>query len=220
MLKITISLVFILSFLTSYSQDKNQKHSVNEYPEGFYNTIEDFIAKKSIPLSPLSRIDIKSSKPVLESEMADQVFFYTLPDSSKLKKVFAVSYQGNLYIRQAYFTKYASKGDRVDAATNPQSYHRVIMDGNFLYMECVFANTWKTGVGYNMGIAGSAIANSAYQLKPIIFNFETQKFDLFRNCEDLNAFLASRNSSLKAECDKRYLSLDQSKEILKLEIAK
>jgi hypothetical protein len=144
----------------------------------------------------------------------------TLPDSSKLKKVFAVSFNGNLYIRQAYFTKYASKGDRVDAANNPNSYHRVLMDGNFFYMECVFANTWKTGVGHNLGVAGSGLASSAYQLKPIIFNFETKKFDLFRNCEDFNFFLNSVNSDSKVGCETRYIPLEKIKSILSKEIKK
>ena len=218
--KIILTIILIGSLATCFAQNKNEKHLISDYPEGFYNTLEDFINKKVSPLVKMQRVDVINQRGISRDEAVDQFFFITIPEASKLKKVFAVSKDGNLYIRESYFTKYANKGDRVDASTNPSSYHKVLMDGNFFYMECVFANTWKTSVGYNMGIAGSAIANSAYQLKPIIFNFETQKFDLFRNCEDLNLFLASRNSDLKQECDKRYLSLDQSKEILRLEIAR
>jgi hypothetical protein len=218
--KTILTIIFIGGLFTCFAQNKNEKYLVSDYPEGYYNTLEDFINKNVSPLGDITRVDLKNLNEIAANEVVEQFFFVTLPDFAKLKKVFAVSKGGNLYIRQAYFTKYASKGDRVDAAVNPNSYHKVLMDGNFLYLECVFANTWKTGVGYNMGIAGSAIANSAYQLKPIIFNFETQKFDLFRNCEDLNLFLLSRNSELKQDCDKRYLTLEQVKEILRVEIAK
>ena len=219
-LKFILNLILISGLSTCFAQNTIQKHSVKDYPEGYYNTLEDFLNKNVSPLGNITKVDIKHQSKSNENEVVNQFFFLSLPDSIKLKKVFAVSQGGNLYIRQGYFTKYASKGDKVDAASNPNSYHKVLMEGNFFYMECVFANTWKTGVGYNMGIAGMAMANSAYQLKPIIFNFETKKFDLFRNCEDLNLFLKSRNSDLIQLCETRYLSLDKVKEILNLEIAK
>jgi sulfur carrier protein ThiS len=209
-----------LFFINVFAQNKNGKYLTSSYPEGYYTTLEDFIEKKTSPLGDVTRIDVKSYEIISDEELVDQFFFMTLPDSSKLKKVFAVSFNGNLYIRQAYFTKYASKGDRVSAANNPNSYHLVLMDGNFFYMECVFANTWKTGVGYKLGVAGSGLASSAYQLKLIILNFETKKFDLFRNCEDFNFFLNSINSDSKVDCETRYIPLEKIKSILSKEIKK
>jgi len=216
--KFIVSIIFICCSLKGFSQENSEKHSVKDYPDGYYMTLEDFLAKKVIKADGLIRSDVKTRKVITAETNADQAFFIMVSDSAKVKKAFAISYNRDLYFRQAFFTKYASKGDRVDAAVNPNSYHRVIMDGNFFYMEAVFANTWKTAVSSNMGIAGSAMASSAYQLKPIVFNFETQRFDLFRNCEDFNAFLASRDSPNVVNCDSRYITLEKMKAVLEDEI--
>lgn len=140
-------------------------------------------------------------KPIAFDVDADQLFFITKSDSTKLSNVFAVSFRGSLYIEQKYFTKYAKKGNKNEEGSNPNSYHRVLKDGRFLYMEGVFFNAWKKGFAYGMGGAvGGAVASSMDELKAVVFDVDKKEFDFIKDCEDFNIFLTERQAAEKVDC--------------------
>ena len=97
----------------------------------------------------------------------NQIFFFTKKDSFKLTNVFAVSFRGNLYIQQKAVRKYAKKGDSSEDGDNPNSYHKVLADGKFFYLEGSFANAWAKG----MAIYAGGLASSINSLKGLVFDF-------------------------------------------------
>lgn len=215
------SLKFPLFSQVSYTLNNkinHFKHTVSEYPKGIYYSLDDFLNKKVSHVQGGIYIGkMETSKNIALEILENQVFFYTQFDSLKLKKVFAVSYNGNLYIQQRYFYAFAQKNDLGEVATNEKSFHRVIKSGNFLYLEGKFANSWKLALAYNLGPGGDVAATSLYKLKGIVFDFNTKRFDLFKSYEDLNIFLA--NYDLSIDLSNKY-NIDKVREIIDIAISK
>lgn len=222
LLKTFFTSLFVFHVLFSFSQEnqQNKKIRVSDFPEGMYLTLDDFLIKNVTATEELELRDIKTKEKINKDALVNQVFFYKTADSSKIKKPFAISFQGNLYIEQIYFYKYAAKGDRVYAGNNPYTYHRVLKDGNFLYLEGEFSNTWKQGLAANMGAAGGAILTSLTDMKGIVFDSVEKKFDMIRNCEDLNLFLSNRGSTVKVNCEVRFTPIEIVRNYLFEEISK
>lgn len=189
--------------------ESSSKHYVNDYPEGIYKTLDDFINKKHTNDISLKRMYVLNfkNKQILNDSIVDNIFFYRISDNSKYTNAFAVSFQGNLYFQQFFFRNYAKKGNANEAGNNPNSYYRVINDGNFFYLEGVFANGWAKGIANREGGIGSAIALTIDKLKGIVFDFDTNQFDFFKNCKDFNLFLEEKNVSKLIECDKRNIDI-------------
>ncbi|MFV8442364.1 hypothetical protein [Flavobacterium sp. LB2P44] len=201
-----MSIIYISLINTSFGQvlDSNQAvtggvahnyvYSVSDYPEGFYNTLEDFINKKNTKHNPVERREIIGfeKKLIPKNSIVDHVFLYTIADETKLTGVFAVSLNGNLYIQQKYFSKYALKGDKSEVGDNPNSYHRVLQSGKFLYLEAALANGWSKGIAYGSGGAiGGVIGSSMNRLKGIVFDITKKEFNVLKDCKDFNEFLSS-----------------------------
>jgi hypothetical protein len=211
--KFLLSNVFFLFFILNvlHSQEKNDTtqlspqilHGVTEYPEGIYNNIEDFISKKVNSMGILERRTLWGKKITTDSLLNQIFFFKDTIGMSKLKKVFAVSYKGNLYFQQRYIVKYAKSDDSNESADNDNSFHRVISDGKYFYLEGPFANVWSKGLAGGLGgIGGAIIDASISNLKGVIFDFEKKEFDFFRNCKDFNVFLKERDSNETVDCEK------------------
>jgi hypothetical protein len=228
----------ILSIFFSYSQSTeikkeidSSKHFVSDYPEGLYITLEDFLNKKHTKDClfedfsekkytrdcSLKRmyLNIMGDKPILNGQIVDIIFFYKIYDNEKLTNVFAVSFEGNLYIQQKYIHKYANKNDRNEEGDNPNAYHRVIKDGNFFYLEGSFANSWAKGFAYGSGGAvGGVIGSTLNKLKGVVFDFEKKEFNYFKHCEDFNEFLLERNSDEKVECNDKTINILKVREVI------
>jgi hypothetical protein len=185
---------------TTESNGETKLYLVKDFPEGVYRTYEDFVEKASINMGDaIERRTIVGTKKIDEGVEADQVFFYWKKNSIKITDYFAVTYNGNLYIQQRYLMKFASKEDRNMSADNPNSYHRVLNDGKFLYLEGPFANAWSKAFAYNGGAVGGAVAANLNTLKGIVFNVSKKEFSFIRECEDLNSLIAEYNG-VKIEC--------------------
>src|SRR5690606_27839375 len=84
---------------------------------------------------------------------------------------------------------------------NPNSYHRVIKDGEFLYLEGSFGSSWGKGLAYGSGGAvGGAIGANINKLKGVIYDPSTKKFDFFKKCKDFQEFLNYRQYSGTIDC--------------------
>jgi len=174
---------------------------VKDFPEGVYRTYEDFLEKKGINMGDgIERKAVFGYKSIEKSVSADHVFFAWKRNGVKITEYFAISYDGNLYIQQKYLVKFAVKADKNQAGDNPNSYHRVLNDGNFFYLEGPFANGWSKAFAYGSGGAvGGAIGANLNRLKGIVFDFEKKECDFIRNCEDLNNLIEKYNGT-KIEC--------------------
>lgn len=180
---------------------------VKDFPEGVYRTYDDFVQKVSINMGDaLERHTIFGSKPIDKDVVADQVFFYWKKNNVKITDYFAITYKGSLYIQQRYLMKFASKADRNMSADNPNSYHKVLNDGKFLYLEGPFANAWSKAFAYNGGAVGGAIAGNLNTLKGIVFNIDKKEFAFIRECEDLNTLIGEYNG-VKVECKDKKIDI-------------
>lgn len=201
-----LSVICISFFNTSFGQAlkstdsddtavaNSSTYAISDYSDGFYVTLEDFINKKSTKLNPVERREIVGfeKKVINKNSIVDQVFLYVIADKTKLTGVFAVVLNGNLYIQQKNFRKYAVKGDKSEEGDNPNSYHRVLKAGKFLYLEAELANSWSKGLAYGSGGAvGGVIGSSMNRLKGIVFDINKKEFNILKDCKDFNEFLTS-----------------------------
>ena len=174
---------------------------ISNFPEGFYYTYDDFLNKRVKPPLKLFKKNMRGETIMYDEISENQIFFYSRTTGEKVTDVFAICVNGKLYIEQKYLSKYAKKGNKGESADNPYSYHRVVKEGKFLYLEGVFANAWATGAAYNLGAAGGAYASSLKKLKGVVFDFETKKFDFIKNCKDFQLFLNEYKYAENIDCD-------------------
>jgi hypothetical protein len=199
-------IVFAVGFAQSQNKDGVKSHSIKDYPEGAYYTLDDFMNKKVRPMVRLKREYVFSDKEIPADSIVNQIFFYRVRDTTKFNDVFAVSFQGNLYFQQRYLSKYALKGNKNEAGDNENSYHRVIKEGKFFYLEGLFGNVWTKGLAYKMG-AGAALASNINKLKGVVFDFEKKGFDYIKNCDDFNLFLKEHNANEVIDCGSKIYNI-------------
>ena len=194
----TILILFISIFVHSQEIDplKNEitktQYNTKDYPEGQYETLDDFLNIKVTSNFKLRRqgVNFFDDTPIHKDSIRNQIFFFKIIDGMKFKKAFAISYEGNVYVQQRYLHEFAKKGDKNEIGDNENSYHRVLKDGNFFYMEGPFANKWAKGFAYGSGGAvGATIGASLNKLKGVIFDFDKKEVDFIKNCNDYNEFL-------------------------------
>jgi hypothetical protein len=205
------------SLLTAQNniESQNFKFLNSEYPEGIYLSYEDFVEKKSIDYGPfLIRKPMAGFKEMERNFEADQVFFFNKKNNSKITNAFAISYNGSVYIQQRQIHNLTSKDDRNQEGDNPNSYHRVTKDGNFLYLEVSFANAWSKGFAYGVGgAAAGAYAATLNKLKGVVFDFNTKEFNLIRDCQDLNTLLSKYNKETLS-CEEKKIDILKTREII------
>lgn len=189
---------------TSKTVEGNAVFLVKDFPEGVYRTYEDFIAKNAINMGDaIIRKTIVGYKTLDRTFLSDQVFFAWTRNNIKITDFFAVSYNGSLYIQQKYFHKFSVKEDRNQDGDNPNSYHRVMNDGKFLYLEGAFANSWSKAFAYGSGGAvGGTIGANLNRLKGVVFDVEKKETNFIRSCEDLNLLIEKYNGA-KIECKEK-----------------
>ncbi len=176
------------------------QHRVSDYPEGFYYSYDDFVNKKVRPAVNVERHAMHGEYVFAEDSIADQVFFYRVKLAEKITDIFAIKYRGNLYFRQRELTKHAKHGDGSQSGANVNSYHRVIKDGKFFYLEGIFGDAWAKGALYNAGAAGGMLAANINQLKGVVYDFTDNRFNFFRQCKDFNSFLSEQKYQETVDC--------------------
>lgn len=209
MIRLILSIFFFNLIAFGHSQEAMVGNST--YPEGLYKTKEDFIRRVpngQVALVAKSLIGFK--KEVIDT-IPDQCLFYYKDNDKKVKKMFAVSYKGQLYIQAASVLLNRDKKDKSQTTSQPYSFTRVLFGGNnYLYMELELANSWKQGLGYGLGgVGGAAIAQNAIKGKGIVWDINNQQFNIFRSCKDFNEFISERYPDGVQECIDRQPDLLQ-----------
>ena len=171
---------------------REEESKLKLVPDGIYYTKEDFLNGKPNSLEVLIPKGLVGfEKPEL-SGIPDACFFYSKQEDKKIKKVFAISYQGHLYFQIQAILNNRNKTDRAQSNDFPNSFSRVIIGGeNYYYLEADLANQWAqvAAIGAAGVVIGGAISNSMITGKGIVWDTKNKEFNIFKNCKDYNEFI-------------------------------
>jgi hypothetical protein len=198
------------------------------YPDGLYKTKEDFINKKP---SEVRELTVKKIELVNDSDsVIRRCFFLDKATSKKIKKVFAVSYNGNLYFSNWAILKNKNKDDKsLSPASSMNSFVLVTISGSkYLYAEAGLINHWQAGLSSGVaggvgGIAGTAlgeVVNSSFPETTdfgtgVVWDFENMEFNIFRNCPDFNEFIEGFPVE-KVDCGNELFDLSRIREAIQV----
>ncbi len=203
-------LIFLLVYGFTYAQDEQVVTSseANLYPEGVYLNYRDFISKTPSNQKRVEARDVLNPKRKINDPSIDNCYFNYIRNKKRVKDAFAISYKGSMYFHVKSLQKLMEKKDRKQKIDFKDSFIRVVGQGKYLYMEGYF----KKGGGLGFSIGGGPISigtgGPKEELKGIIFDFEREVFDLFRDCEDFNDFLITTSAVTAFKCDKKALPLE------------
>lgn len=221
-----LSLLFIIFYFgLSYAWGQQSIYQ-SKFPEGLYRTKEDFINKTP---SEFLQLTIDRIRLVNDSDsLARRCFFREKDSNNRIKKVFAISHNGQLYFSNWAILENKAKSDKsVSPVESMNSFVRVQIGGdNFLYAEGAFINPWQTGISSGVasgvgGVIGSELGNAIDKSYPIttfggtgiVWDIKKEEFNIFRNCSDFNEFI--ENDSVKRiDCGKQIFELKQIREII------
>ncbi len=99
MIRLILSIIFFNLIAFAHSQEAMVGNST--YPEGLYKTKEDFIRRVPNDQVALVAKSLEGFKKEVIDTVPDQCLFYYKDNDKKVKKMFAVSYKGQLYIQAA-----------------------------------------------------------------------------------------------------------------------
>ncbi len=196
--------IILLMFFTTIQLHAQKVFSVKQidkldYANGIYETKEDFI-KKIPSLKHKVRVKNRFPKKTVDT-LIRRCFFIDLESGKKIKKAFAVVYNGNLYFRTGAIIDNKNKIDKsLSPATSASNQFVLVLKGgkNYLYTEAGIINHWKTGISAGLVSSGIYIMNnkgSDYYVntKGLVWDFKNAEFNIFRDCADFNAFLNSHD---------------------------
>jgi len=218
-----LSLLLILFYFGLSHALGQQSIYQSRFPDGIYRTKDDFI--KRTP-SEFIQLTIDKIRLVNDSDsLARRCFFKEKDSNKRVKKVFAISYNGQLYFSNWAILDNKAKSDKsVSPVESMNSFVRVqIGGGNFLYAEGTFLNPWQVGfsAGGVGGIIGSELGNAIDKSYPtttfggtgVVWDIKKEEFNIFRNCSDFNEFI--ENDSVEIiDCGKKIFELKQIREII------
>ncbi|MCE7055137.1 hypothetical protein LZF95_10660 [Algoriphagus sp. AGSA1] len=200
----------LLIYLVSVSYGICQLTEESNYPEGIYKSKEDFLKKKPSSIAKIYPEGINREEIKEDNQLIRDIFFFDVTTGKKLKKVFAVSYQGNLYFQYGSIVagKNRNKKDK-DQTVNmllSSAFAQVLLSGErYLYTELEIQSGWEQGLYSNMGLVGAAAMSNMGKIKGVVWDCRNSEFNIFRHCKDLNDFLTSHAASYSIACtDKKY----------------
>lgn len=212
-------LLFITVILSTclLAQDVEQYElAPNYYPEGVYPDFESFLdVKPSRRKTRVEARDVFRPKIKIDDPFIDNCYFYDQRTNKRMKDVFAISHAGSLYIHAKSLHKFiGDKKDRRLKVEHKDSFFRVIEQGEYLYLEGYFVK--GGGIGFSIGSGPISIGTGGprEQFRGIVFDFEKESFDVFRDCKDFNRFLALDYRDLTFECDSKEVPMDIIREII------
>ena len=175
------------------------------YPDGIYYTKEDFINKTPNENPKIFAKDLTDYEDEVLESIEDHCYFYYKVSEKKMKKVFAVSYQGYLYFQIKAVIAISNRNKNDNAQTNdlPHSFTRVTKGGdNYFYAEMNLANIWAQGAAFGVGGAsGYIMAKDMINTKGIVWDFKNKEFNIFKNCKDYNRFIEKIHPESVQKCE-------------------
>jgi len=186
-------------------------------PDGIYFTKEDFLNGKPSSLETIVPKELIGFEKTELSGIPDACFFYYKNSDKKIKKVFAISYQGHLYFQIQAILSNRHKTDRAQTNDFPNGFTRVLSAGkNYYYVEADLVNGWAQGFAYGGvgGAAGGILAQSMVNLKGIVWDVKNKEFNIFKNCKDYNDFIKDIYPDGVQQCEKHQPDITKIREAI------
>ncbi len=204
-------ILFLANCLSIFSQSQDslkiplvdKKYNIKNYPEGLYYDADDFYNKRPNQVLKLERRTAYMNRKVDNDSIVNEVNFISIDKKKgKIRNVFAISFENNLYFSSKSIEKLAKYGNTNQVPENPNSFYRVIKDGKFFYLEGQLSNVAANTA--NIILAGAALGtlvNSATaNSKGVVF--ENGGFDILKNCIYFNKFLIEKKAIDSVDCMK------------------
>lgn len=194
-------------------------------PDGIYKSKEDFVNK--IP-SEVCELIVKEIELIHETDsLIHRCFFLNKETNKKIKKVFAISHNGNLYFSNWAILKNKTKKDKSVSAASMNSFVLVTIFGpKYLYAEAGLVNHWQYGLSGGVagglgGLVGSAVGEAVNNSFPettefgtgVVWDVEAKEFNIFRNCPDFNEFLNIHNIE-NIDCGNELFDLKRIRDVI------
>lgn len=207
---VKLILMFMISFSMNGQNSETlktktilKKYDVRNYPEGLYYEKEDLYMKIPNQVIKLERRTAYMNRKVHKDSIINEVNFISIDKKKgKIRNVFAISFENNLYFSSKSIEKLAKYGNTNQVPENPNSFYRVIKDGKFFYLEGQLSNVAANTA--NIILAGAALGtlvNSATaNSKGVVF--ENGGFDILKNCIYFNKFLIEKKAIDSVDCMK------------------
>jgi len=217
MIRLAMCLVMACLSLFLYGQEPvTYELAPNHYPEGIYPTFDSFLdIKPSKRRAKVEARDLFKPKTKILDPFIDNCYFYDQRTNKRIKDVFAISHAGSLYINVKSLHKLlGDKKDRKHKVNYKDSYFRVLEQGKYMYLEGYFSK--GGGIGFSVGGGPISIGTGGprEELLGIVFDFEKEEFDLFRDCKDFNRFLALDYRDKGFECDRKNAPIEVIHDII------
>jgi hypothetical protein len=224
--RIILTLLVLLTELT-LSQGQQLFESIG-YSNGLYKTKEDFISKQPLEVSQLL---IKKIELINDTDsIIRRCYFIDKETNKRIKKTFAVVYNGDVYFSNWAILKYKNKDDKsLSPASSMNAFVLVTIFGEkYLYAEAGLVNHWQVGISSGVaggvgGIVGSELGKAVDKSYPsttqfgtgIVWDIKNKEFNIFRNCPDFNEFIEIYSIE-KIDCKNGVFDLNRVREIVQI----
>lgn len=186
-------------------------------PDGIYYTKNDFLNKTPNSTEKIVPKGLIGFEKTILNSIEDACFFYYQSKNNKVKKVFAIAYEGHLYFQIQAILNNRNKTDRAQSNDFPNSFVRVLTAGNnYYYVEADLANAWAKGFAYGGvgGTAGAIMADGMNNLKGIVWDIKNQEFNIFKNCKDYNNFVKDIHPEGVQNCENHQPDINKVRETI------
>ena len=219
------TLIILLSFAqNSYGQEiesvPEEIYVDNTYPEGIYRTYRSFQRKTPNSTKVVEARNVFKPKQKITDPFIDNCYFnYKRPDK-RVKDVFAISYNGSLYLSVKAMKKMMEGKDKKQQIDFKDSFLRVVDQGRYLYLEGYFSKRGGIGIGIGIGLGpvaagtGGNRSGAREEMKGLVFDFDREIFELFRDCPDFRDWLDEYNPQSPIDCDSKRLPMEFVREII------
>lgn len=198
-------LLFFFGSLNAQIEVVPLEENISEYPTGLYLSIKDFKDKSPSKNLRVEARDLFRPKDKIDDPYIDNCYFYYKRTKKRVKDIFAISYEGSLYINIKAMREHMDKKDRRQKIDYHDSFLRVVDQGKYLFLEGHFRKGGGIGLSIGAGPIGIGTGGPREEMKGIIFDFVTMQFDVIRDCKDFNQFITTKTNQRPFTCDNKYI---------------
>ena len=176
-------------------------------PDGLYKTKKDLLAGKP---SSTEKVKFRFYNPGPDSLNIppDRCYFNYESTGKKVRKMLAVKFWGELYFQTGSMVLPKNRNKKDDAQTAlslPALYefNRVTaFSDKYAYFEAALKSMWEQGLMDNLSVStGTPYDDIGLGFnKSVVWDYEKQEFNIFRNCKDYNRFMEANNPVAVQDC--------------------